>query len=193
MTRAKGSRVRRGLSLAELLVSMALIAAVGALIIPAVKTRLDMAQISAVIDNLDNLRAVIVQYKEDVGRYPSHLRQLQTKPGVGGVPATDICGTAVPAWARDRWQGPYIANPITGTGIDVKGVTIADALVREALAFSGEYLYIPITGLDSAMANVIDLNFDGSTGSGSGTVRYSPPGCTALTCTVRFYMPISPC
>lgn len=182
---------RAGVTVMEVLVAMAMVAAVGMLIIPAVLRRLDSSQASAIISNLDNLRSAIVSYRDDVGSYPSHLRQLQTKPGTGGVPSTDICAATVPAWELTKWNGPYVANPISSAGIDVAGVTLTDALVRDVL--DGEYLYIPFTGLASAMADEIDISYDGAAGRLSGTLWYSPASCTSTTCLARFYIAISGC
>jgi type II secretory pathway pseudopilin PulG len=177
------------MSLFEVLIAFLLVAVLSALIMPPVKARLDMAEASAIADNLNNVRRAVVRYRDTVGRYPSHLRQLYTRPGTGGVPSTDICAGTLPAANITRWSGPYLVNPIPAAGIEVgRSVLLQDALQLDVA--SGEYLQIIVSGMSAGIADEVDISFDGGDASSrlSGTVTY-----TVGTGLMRFWIAISGC
>jgi len=177
---------RKGMSLFEVLVGLLLVATLSALIVPPVKARLDMAEATAIVDNLNNVRRAIIRYRDTVGRYPSRLRQLYTRPGTGGVPSTDICGI-LPAANIARWSGPYLVNPIPAAGIEVgRSVLLQDALERNV--DSGEYLQIIVSGMSAGIADEVDISFDGGDTASPllGTVTYDAG-------LMRFWIAISGC
>lgn len=84
---------RRGFTLVELLVVLAILALVAALIVPSVMGNLDQSKVKA-----DELAAAQIQsaaqrYKIDVGEYPAASGALITNPG-GSV--------------QNLWKGPYL-------------------------------------------------------------------------------------
>lgn len=181
---------RRGLSLMELLVALLLVSAVGALIVPAVKARLDRAEVSAVVDNLNNVRGAIVRYRDTVGRYPSRLMQLYKRPGVDGSPTTDLCGGTLPAANIARWSGPYLANPVGTAGIQVGRTPVILNNTLERNVADGEYLRIVVSGLRTQSADDVDMSFDGGDvpTQSAGTVTYS-----VAQQLLRFWIAISGC
>src|SRR5438477_12725105 len=72
---------KRGFSLGEILVAVAIIAVVAAVVIPSIGGQLSKGDTSRVTSDLTNVSAGIQQFLADVRRYPSAMVQLQTRPG----------------------------------------------------------------------------------------------------------------
>src|ERR1043165_4913257 len=96
------TRVRRGLSMGEVVVATAILAIIGSIVISTdlVVSSNDRERYDAVADTLSKLSQAIsgsdptntqTSYKWVIQRYPRRLSQLTTPITTGG---TDICGTA---------------------------------------------------------------------------------------------------
>src|SRR5688572_18921904 len=101
----------RGLTLIEILIAMTIVVALAAVLYPTVVGQLRRGQVTALGNQLDNLRQSLANYRQNVLFYPSVLSQLTTQPVAG---ATDICGTPLPPANLARWRGPYLNRSVTG-------------------------------------------------------------------------------
>src|SRR5207248_3127340 len=120
---------RRGFTLAEILVALAIVALLMAVIIPTIGGRLRQSQASAIADELTNLTTALTAYRQNVLKYPNKLDLLTNTPVAGT--SLDICGVAMVAANVNKWQGPYLARPITtGTDFPIGDATVNDQLVR---------------------------------------------------------------
>jgi general secretion pathway protein G len=75
-----GTQTKRGFSLAEILVAIAIIAVVGAIVIPSIGGQLRSGDESRVQQDLTTLRTGAEQFLADVRRYPNSVGQLVVKP-----------------------------------------------------------------------------------------------------------------
>ena len=168
----KSDRTTRGFSLVEILVALAIIAAVAAILIPGVANRVRQSESSSIAATLDALRAGILEYRADVRRYPTNLQYLSEQP----ANAEDICGRDVPAGFLANWKGPYVNRPITAAGLKVADATIVDAISLSPLTFtattSGE-LTIQVQEVDSAVARSIERGVDTTLDFATGTIRWT--------------------
>lgn len=86
----------RGYTLVELLVVLAILAAIGLIAVPAYLNHLSKSRIRTAGIQIERLGAILDAYLLDVGHYPSQDEGLQSlvsaPPGV------------------DRWAGPYLRN-----------------------------------------------------------------------------------
>src|SRR3954470_16813671 len=103
--RIQKSRMRAGLTLIEVVVSIMLVAVLTGITIPAVRGRMRDASSSAVVSEYTTLEAGLRAYRQDVGRMPPDLSYLYALP----ASPTDWCATprSLPATLQAKWHGPY--------------------------------------------------------------------------------------
>jgi prepilin-type N-terminal cleavage/methylation domain-containing protein len=192
--------VRRGMTLAEVLVALIVVAIVATFTIPAVMSRMTTGYGDALASELTTLAQGIQSYKTNVGRYPNRLDYLTLLPSSS---PKDICSTALSALAIASWRGPYVSRIIAApVGIPdaqpyvVNGDTIAKTLARTPAAQDNttkNFVTISVSPLDSARAAVVKMAIDGQpltsttgnvsftiiTGESYGTLSYAVPvnGC----------------
>jgi type II secretory pathway pseudopilin PulG len=184
---------RRGLTMAEILIMLAVLAVLAAVLVPAVQGRIDSGEAAALADNFTQLRRAVVAYRNDVGRYPRTLEQLSAKPGTGSVPITDACSQNVPVAGRNAWRGPYLAQLVTTSGIATGASRINNTTERNpantAVQQEG-YLRIVAVDVVQKIAEEVDRTFDGGTQDlATGAITWSAAGDDTL----RFHVAIRGC
>lgn len=190
MTKIKRSRrglARRGFTLAEILIALALIAVLAAVLLPAVAGQIMKGDAGRTMQDLDALRSGVDQFVADVKRYPMRVSHMSTK-----ILTTDrdVNGTLYPAGMVAKWAGPYITKTLNDANVLPTGFggTIQDSLVRTVNTNGVTYVTVRIFGLDSAAFARIDLDIDGPSanwtnartlgqlrwipGTGADTTRY---------------------
>jgi general secretion pathway protein G len=93
----ESSNRRKGFTLVELLVVMAIIAMLAALVAPKIFPKLGKGKQSAAKAQIELLGQALDQFKLDTGRYPTTqegLNALMTNPGA------------------DNWEGPYLKKAV---------------------------------------------------------------------------------
>lgn len=88
-------RARRGFSLIELMVVVAIIGLIGAIVTVNVAAQLHKARVGKVRADFHSILQAADLFKTDLGRYPARPEELWEQP----------------ASAR-RWSGPYLREPI---------------------------------------------------------------------------------
>ena len=153
---------RRGFSLPEILVAIAIIAALSVVMLPAVMNKLTAARAAALAETLDGINQTVQNYRGNVGRYPRFLSQLSTKPATGAV---EVCAGVQPDVNINQWRGPYTSRTFTSGGTRMGDALISDTLRRvPANASSSPFgvAYVDVTDVDSAVAFHIETSFDGT-------------------------------
>jgi prepilin-type N-terminal cleavage/methylation domain-containing protein len=177
-----GTQTKRGFSLAEILVAIAIIAVVGAIVIPSIGGQLRSGDESRVQQDLTTLRTGAEQFLADVRRYPNSVGQLVVKPATtesgltGGVYTTAQTG---------RWRGPYL-NKDSASAIKT-GYDLSVATTFGFVNFPGttqKYLSIDIAAVDTGYARGIDRKMDDGV-ENSGMVQYTI--AASPTTTLKFY------
>ncbi len=194
---AKGS----GFTLPEILVTIAIIATLAVVAIPAVMNKLTEARAAALAQTLDGINETVQNYRGNVGRYPRLLSQLSAKPTTG---ANDACGVLpVPDVNINQWRGPYTSRTFATTGTRIGDALVQDALERvPSNASSTPYgvLYVNVMEVDSVIAFHIEASFDGMPVTeappsyGTGTVRWvKNPAPAGPVGKLSFGIPIRGC
>jgi prepilin-type N-terminal cleavage/methylation domain-containing protein len=182
---------KRGFTLAEILVALAIIALLTAVVIPTIGGRLRQSQASAIADELTNLTTAISAYRENVLKYPYKLDLLTNTPVAGT--SQDICGTLMVAANVNKWQGPYLARPIlTNTDFPIGDATVNDQLVRTPVSGAGVgTLQINMDVVDTVAAVALEAQFDGNANFTTGSIVWTQtnPGVGTLT----YSIPIRGC
>lgn len=180
---------RRGFTLVELIVVLVVMAALAAVITPAVIGRLGQGEAGAMSQNLRSVATAVERFRTDVGRYPDSLQHLVALPAT----ARDVCGNVLPAAFRAEWSGPYLTRAITpagirtGTSLILRDVTRSPAL--SSISTPTGTLVVQATGVDQTLAQELDVAFDGTTSLSSGTIRWS----SATGGTLFYDIPIRGC
>lgn len=114
-------RRARGFTLIEILVVVAILAILGALIVPRIMSRPDEARVSAARLDVQALVQALKLYKLDNGVYPSTeqgLKALVEKPAAGQIPTN--WKMYLDKLPQDPWNNPYLyLNPGLKGDIDV--------------------------------------------------------------------------
>ncbi|MBA3645100.1 MAG: prepilin-type N-terminal cleavage/methylation domain-containing protein [Gemmatimonadaceae bacterium] len=169
MNKIKSSH--RGFTLAEVLVTLAIIAVMAAVLLPALNQQLSKGDAGRTSSDLTNIQSAAQAFVSDVHRYPATLTQLSTAVGTNGLNA-DGTTTAIPAGLLLKWKGPYLTRDVATTG---GGATISTSF--SVVSSTNAYLTISVTNVDrNDFANLeatLDEGTASSTSSTLGVIRYS--------------------
>jgi prepilin-type N-terminal cleavage/methylation domain-containing protein len=160
---------RAAFTLVEILVAVAILAAIAAVALPTVNGAIERSRITRMSEDLVAIAQAIREYEKHVGTYPMDLDQLTTKPIAG----TDknSCGVTLTAPEVALWRGPYLPNalPII-EGED----TIFDNLKRKnGSTKNPDILQISIRQPPASTAYKLDSIFDGDTDLSDGTITWN--------------------
>lgn len=192
---------RRGFTLPEILVTIAIIAALSVVTIPAVMSKLTEARAAALAETLDGINETVQNFRGNVGRYPRTLSQLSAKPTTG---ASEVCQGTIPPVNINQWRGPYTSRAFTAAGTKIGDATVQDVLRRvpeNASSTPFGIAYVDVLEVDSIIAFHLESSFDGTPlnyveGSvGAGTIvwsRTAPPPAAPVG-KLSFAIPVRGC
>ena len=177
---------RRGFTLTEILVGMAIMLVLLALIVPQVVNEVRNAGTSSVANALTTVADAAASFKADVRRYPGQIVFLTD---TATATPSDICGNTIPAVLRRGWSGPYLQSQVSTSGIVAGDATLQNSLTRDPVSGDPANLVITATGVSQSSANDLEAQFDGNANLSDGTIRWT----SASDGTLSYYMPISGC
>jgi prepilin-type N-terminal cleavage/methylation domain-containing protein len=159
----------RGFTLAEVLVTLAIIAIMAAVLLPALNQQISKGETGRLASDLTNIQTAAQAFLSDVHRYPSTMSQLTSS-----VSGTDINTTAIPAALQLKWKGPYISRDVVANTGGGGSISNAFAIVTSN---SIPYLTVNVTSIaQSDFANIEAILDEGTASSSSstlGNIRYS--------------------
>lgn len=109
MRRRPPSTARRGFTLIELIVVMAIVALLTAIAAPRYFHSIDRSREHALRSSLNVMRDAIDQYAADKGRYPDSLQELAVQRYLRAIPADPLTGR------EDSW---VVVAPMPDTDLD---------------------------------------------------------------------------
>ncbi|MDB4876519.1 MAG: ral secretion pathway protein [Gemmatimonadetes bacterium] len=166
------ARLRKGFTLAEVIVSITLVAILSAVVVPVVRGRFQDGYENSLIQEFSTLAAGINAYRQDIGKYPPKLDYLSAIPAVGT--AKDFCGNLLAASDWAKWRGPYVSRMITNSPayyVVAQSDSVQDLLTRPAGFLNT--IQIQIVGPDTVTTVHVDLKIDGSVLRTGGTLLWS--------------------
>src|ERR1051325_4834794 len=145
-------RARKGFTLTEVLVGLAIIAIMAAVLFPTVASKLRDARSTGLAQTFSGFSQGISEYKRATTRYPGSLTILTTAPVAASL---DICGNATTATLAALWRGPYASREVLASGLVVGEITIQPGL-RRVTSGSNIYLVIDAPAVDTDIANAME-------------------------------------
>lgn len=170
---AQPCRKNSGFTLMEVIGVMAVIAIIASIATPRIFAAIEDAKVTALVQQVNDLKANVADYYKDTGRWPRHIpshadnryHNLMINDAGGGA--------SIPGW-----DGPYLdaelTNPITsGEYVDLS-VTSATQLACDLAGdgtTDGTFITYRVDGVSESVAqkisNMIDKDGDVLTGNGS--------------------------
>ena len=193
MKQPRNSGNRPGFTLAELLVTVTIIAVLAAVVVPSIGGTLFKGDVGRSTSDLTNMRGGMEQFLADVRKYPGRPIHLTTKI-IANSSTSDFDRADSLAYSTNavtRWKGPYMNTQIVSTGF---GGTILDRFLRVDCA-NGASSSTPWTTtvpgtaspcaamvvllVTPADAKRVDLAMDDSV-SNTGVIRWKTTGTDSL-------------
>ena len=164
------NKAHRGFTLPEVLVTLAIVATLSAVLLPALNNQLSKGDAGRLTSDLVAVQTAVGAFTSDVRRYPLDLTDLKTKPASGDL---DVLGNAFGSVLINKWRGPYLSKDLNGTDMPTGyGVNIKGTFTRTT--YNGiEYLTISVNSLTEAEFNNIDQIIDETANSTTGQMRFS--------------------
>ena len=175
---------RRGFTVVEILVALAIIATLAAILIPALGSNIGKSDTSRMATDLSSIQTAAQSFVGDVHRFPSSISELTTN--IVANSSTDIDGGTIPSNLAPRWKGPYLSRTVitnTATG------AISDAFTKVVGDNGGNYLTVTVTGISptdfAGIEDLLDNGTTSSTSSTAGSIRYTGTTLTFLALPIQ--------
>lgn len=177
---------RRGFTLLELIVAIAILAILAAAATPVATKALNSAARKATRSEIELLAAAAQEYFRDTGTLPASVSALESNPGVSGwsgpyfTGAVPDAATGTSAWAVDGWSRPYTftsaatltirsagADATPGTADDIAVVVDFNPVRRELTLHELATINQAITSYNAAFGLTAPLSTNWSTARSS--------------------------
>ena len=177
---------RSGFTLPEVLVTVAIVAVLAAMVVPAVTQQISKGDDSNLVGGVQSLRTAVTSFVADTRQTPGKIEDLFTRPADTDLNAY---GNAYGAAAVAKWNGPYNVGSYTAAdGIDFTVGTVEDSVIALAALDATDYPLVTtnvftvfITVAGEARRLHADSLLDKGNGSAAGDVRWTvAPGDTTL-------------
>lgn len=163
-----GSAARGGFTLPEVLVTLAIVATLAAVLLPALNNQLSKGDSGRVTTDLVAVQTAVAAFSSDARRYPATLLQLKSSPT-----GNDILGSPFGTLAT-KWRGPYLTKDLNTSNAMPTGygATISASFGTKTYNLI-PYLTIVLTGITEAEFNSIDQILDETANSNAGQFMMS--------------------
>jgi prepilin-type N-terminal cleavage/methylation domain-containing protein len=188
---------RRGFTLVEVLVVLALMVGLAALVAPGILGQIDRARVDSSVESLTTMANAIhtpgqgsSSFRGHVGVYPGQLSHLTSQITTGEA---NSCGTLYTATDSGNWRGPYLNRIVPPAGLPLSAGTASDTLVRvPAINGSRPVLKVLVRGVTLDDARAIDTRHDGTVSDTLGGVRWGAADAEGFV-TLEYVMPVRGC
>lgn len=177
---ASNAKPRGGFSLAEVLVTLAIIAILAAVLLPGLNSQITKGDAGRVAQDLTSIQTGSQAFLSDVHRYPGDITHLTTQITASQL---DVLGVQYPSTLVSKWRGPYLSKDV----ISPSGIgTISSALTRTTSTGNNvQYLTVTMTNVSIAdfgkIEDILDEGNQSGSSSTTGVVRWTSASSGTLT------------
>ena len=164
---------RRGLTLVEILVVLAIGLVLAVAVLPGIIGSVDEARVDESAESLEGIVEAMTSMWEDTQRFPGLLTHLTTPIAAGD---SDICGTNYGGDAAS-WAGPYLNRTIPTSGL-----VLPIGVARNTLSYTASppLLRIHVDSVSHEDARTMNAAVDADADSIGGAVRWGPVSGSGL-------------
>lgn len=150
------------MTLPEVLVTLAIIAVVAAVLVPALTSQLTKGDAGRVSEDLKAVQTGVQAFVADVRRYPKSINQLSNAIAESDVDLVN--GTSYTTRHVSRWRGPYFVRDIEPADADFEtgygGKVLTSLMTTPVVGTGGTYLGIKVSGLSGTERDQVDVVLD---------------------------------
>jgi prepilin-type N-terminal cleavage/methylation domain-containing protein len=170
----KRSHRRPGFTLPEVLVTVAIVAVLAAVVVPAVTQQLSKGDAPSLQSSIGSIKTGITAFVSDVRKFPRRLSHLSNP-----IFATDSALQANTPFgtASNRWKGPYVGQALSFNDSLPIGMNLK---ALDSLELASGMIRMNLSGTTDTMdLHNIDLQIDNGTGKNGGNLRWTATTATA--------------
>ena len=165
---------RLAFTLAEILVTLALLALLAAVLLPTVAGQILKGDAGRVVSDLQAVRSGQEQFLADIHRYPGKYSDLSKAVTATN---TDVLGNTYSAGMVSKWKGPYVTKDTVNASVPTGfGGSITNVFMQVTNTNAVPYLTVVITGINGPDFDKIDEQVDGVVNRTSGLLRWVSAG-----------------
>ncbi len=163
------SRKRFGFTLPEVLVTIAIIATLAAVLLPALTGQISKGDATRAAEDLKAVQTAITAFVSDVRRYPGKLEHLTESVSTSDV---DALSSTYPEGLVAKWNGPYLNKQLetNGTLKTTFGAYIQSSF-SDTLVVSSTYLAVRFEPISTGDFAKLDALIDDTANSSTGLLR----------------------
>ena len=167
------SNRRTGFTLPEVLVTVAIVAVLAAIVVPAVTQQISKGDDATVSSTITALRTATTAFVSDTKKWPGRVQDLFQQPGSTDLDAFDV---AYGSTITSKWKGAYG----TGTWSTTDSLDIIYGRIIDSMqVVSGQLMiYMKVPGLSNI--TYVDGLIDGGTGNAAGNLTWTTTADTVL-------------
>lgn len=174
---------RRGFTLVELLVVLAIGTLLAAVVIPSLIGSVDQSRVEESAESLGGVADAVASMRKDMGQYPQLLTHL-SDPVTSAH--TGLCGASYAD--PSLWTGPYLNRTIPTTGLPLPIGTADNVLGYTA---GPPLLWINLPGVRHEDARALDRRVDADGDSVGGAIRWG--SVVSGLVDLSYVIPVRPC
>ena len=152
---------RRGLTLPEVLVTLAIVAIIAAVLVPALASQISKGDAGRVSEDLKAVQTGINTFSADVRRYPRTIQQLANV--INKTTDVDLVnGTSYTADHVSAWRGPYFVRDLQSSSDSIRTGFRGNirTLLRNQNLNSVPHVVVELGGLTTSEMDAIDKLLD---------------------------------
>ena len=173
---------RRAFTLPEVLVTVAIVAVLAAVVVPAVTSQLDKADGPSLESTIGSLRTGVTAFVTDVRKYPRQLSDLNN--AIGANDSSIFVNTTYGATGAAAWRGPYTSFSVAVNDSLPLGMSLK---AFDSLVVDNNLVRMNLTGVNThADVSAIDTLIDGATGNAAGNLQWT--NTSGVVSLLRFYL-----